>query len=51
MPAAARVNTAGGRKDDGLEVARMLNAPKASGIFPDAWPEGFSIHEERTEDD
>ena len=51
MPAAARLNPAGGRKDDGSEVARMLKAPRASGVFPDARPEGFSILEQRTEDD
>jgi hypothetical protein len=29
----------------------MLKAPRASGVFPDARPEGFSILEQRTEDD
>jgi hypothetical protein len=29
----------------------MLKAPRASGVFPDARPEGFSILEQRTKDD
>jgi hypothetical protein len=37
MPAAVHLNSAGRRKDDGSEVARMLKASRASGIFPDAW--------------
>jgi hypothetical protein len=37
--------------DDGLEVARTLKAPRASGVFPDGRPEGFSIPEQRTDDD
>jgi len=28
----------------------MLSAPRASGIFPDSWPEGFSIPAQRTDD-
>jgi hypothetical protein len=51
MAAAAHLNPAGGRKDDGSEVVRTLKAPRASGVFPDARPEGFSILEKRTEDD
>jgi len=37
--------------DDGLEVARMLRAPRASSVIPDARPEGFSVPKERTNDD
>jgi len=51
MPAAARLDPAGVHMDDGLDVARMLRAPRASGIFPDARPEGFSVPEQWTNHD
>jgi hypothetical protein len=51
MPAAARLNPAGGQKDNGSHVARILKAPRARSIFPDARPKGFSIIEQRTGDD
>jgi hypothetical protein len=51
MPAATCLNPAGGQKDNGSEVACMLKAPRASSVFPDARPEGFSILEQQTDDD
>jgi len=37
--------------DDGLEVARTVTGPRASGVFPDERPEEFSVPEQRTDDD
>jgi hypothetical protein len=36
--------------DDGLDEARMLGAPRARGVFPDARTEGFTIPKQRTND-
>ena len=50
MPAAVGLISAGGRMDEGSEVACTLRAPRTSGVVADAWPEGFSVAEQQTDD-
>jgi hypothetical protein len=51
MPAAACLNPAGSQKESDSEVAHIMKVSRASGVFPDVWPKGCSILEQRTGND
>jgi len=50
MAASAGLNPTGGQMDNGLQVACILCAPRASGIFPNVRPEGLGVHKQQTYD-